>query len=75
VIFPALSHASSAATGQLSPGEARDADQASLAFLVSLGAPQPQHDPVRLIGLHIGDVEPDELGATKRANEPDEQEG
>jgi hypothetical protein len=55
-------------------GQPRDAHVASLAFLVGLGAAQPQHEPVRLIGLHIGDVEPDELAAPERADEPNQQQ-
>ena len=55
-------------------GQPRDADQASLPLLVRLPAAQPQHDPLRFVGLDVSDVEPNELGAPKRADEPDEQE-
>jgi hypothetical protein len=35
---------------------------------------EPQHDPLRFVGLDVGDVEPDEFGAAKRADEPHEQQ-
>ena len=55
-------------------GQPRDADQAALPFLVGLRAPEPQHEPVRFIGPDVGDVEPDEFGPPKRADEPDQEQ-
>jgi hypothetical protein len=51
--------------------QARDPDEAPGALLVGLGAARLQHDPVRLVGDDVRDVEPDQLAAAEGAHEAD----
>ncbi len=58
MLFAALRQASSAATGAGIAGQPRDADGAFLPLLVGFRAPQPQHDPLRFVGLQVRGCKP-----------------